>query len=63
MAEALTNGGDPVQNMGRDNQELTTTDFLALFRCSLDRARFIGSADSEEWLTLVTYLATRPNSR
>jgi hypothetical protein len=42
---------------------LTITDFLALFRYSVDRARFIPSADSEEWLALVIYLTTRAQSR
>ena len=42
--------------------KLTQNEFLALFGRTGDESRWVGSADSEEYLTLVTYLVERSNA-
>jgi hypothetical protein len=44
-------------------ERLSLDEFLALFGRTGDVRRWVGSADSEEYLTLVTYLVERPNRR
>ena len=44
-------------------QKLTVDEFLALFSRAPVVDRWIGSADSQEYLTLVTYLVERSTSR
>jgi hypothetical protein len=39
--------------------KLTNDEFFALFGRTAEQARWAGSADSEEYLTLVTYLVER----
>lgn len=44
-------------------EQLTVDEFLALFHRRPEVGRWIGSADSEEYLTLVTYLLERSTNR
>jgi hypothetical protein len=46
-----------------NTEKLTVNEFLALFGRTVDESRSVSSADSEEFLTLVTYLAARPSAR
>ena len=43
-------------------EQLTVDEFLALFGRRPEVGRWIGSADSQEYLTLVTYLVERSTS-
>lgn len=45
------------------NERLTVDEFLALFGRTPDVGRWVGSADSEEYLRLVTYLVGRSKHR
>jgi hypothetical protein len=50
--------------MNRDDADrLTVNEFLALFGHTRDVSRWMGSADSDEYLTLVTYLVERSRAR
>jgi hypothetical protein len=42
-------------------EKLTLNDLFALFGCSPEDTRWVGSADSAEYLTVVTYLVQRSN--
>jgi hypothetical protein len=44
-------------------EKLTVNEFMALFGRTVDESRSVSSADSEEYLTLVTYLVARPSAR
>ncbi len=44
-------------------ERLTVDEFLALFGRPAAVGRWVESADSEEYLTLVTYLVERTNRR
>jgi hypothetical protein len=44
------------------NEKLTLSEIFALFGRTPDQTRRVGSADSEEYLTLVTYLVERSNA-
>ena len=44
------------------SEKLTVNEFFALFGRTPDLARWASSADSEEYLTLVTYLVGRANN-
>ena len=44
-------------------EQLTVDEFLALFGRVPEVGRWIGSADSQEFLTLVTYLVERSTSQ
>ncbi len=41
-------------------EQLTIEEFLALFRRTPDLSNWVASADSEEYLTLITFLVERP---
>lgn len=45
------------------SERLTVDEFLALFGRTPDFGRWIHSVDSQEYLTLVTYLVERSNCR
>jgi hypothetical protein len=50
--------------MNRDGiDQLTVNEFLRLFGLTANESRWMGSADSEEYLTLVTYLVERSAAR
>jgi hypothetical protein len=50
--------------MNRNNADtLTVNEFLALFGRTVHESRWVGSADSQEYLTLVTYLVERSGAR
>ena len=42
-------------------EKLTLNEFFALFGRAAEQARWLGSADSEEYLSLVAYLVERVN--
>jgi hypothetical protein len=44
-------------------EKLTLVELFALFGKTSDEVRFVGSADSEEYLAVVTYLIQRNNAR
>ena len=44
-------------------EQLTVDEFFALFGRTPEVGRWIGSADSQEYLTLVTYLVERSTNR
>jgi hypothetical protein len=44
---------------GNNADKLTLNEFLALFGQTADEARCMSSADSEEYITLMTYLLVR----
>jgi hypothetical protein len=44
-------------------EKLTLSELFALFGRSTDETRWVGSADSEEYLAVVTYLVQRSNAR
>ena len=44
-------------------EELTLTELFALFKRTVESTRLLGSADSEEYLAVVTYLVQRPSRR
>lgn len=44
-----------------DADNLTIAEFLGLFGRTPDDSRWMASADSEEYLALVTYLVARPS--
>lgn len=41
------------------SEKMTTDEFFALFGRTSEDSRWAGSADSEEYLTVVTYLVQR----
>jgi len=43
------------------SQKLTFTELFSLFGRTPDQVRMVGSVDSEEYLTLLTYLVERSN--
>ena len=45
------------------SERLAVEEFFALFGRPPEQARWAGSADSEEYLTLVTYLVQRASKR
>jgi len=45
------------------SEKLSVNEFFALFGRTAEQARWLGSAESEEYLALVTYLVSRANSR
>ena len=45
------------------SEKLSVNEFFALFGRTAEQARWLGSAESEEYLALVTYLVARANSR
>jgi hypothetical protein len=45
------------------SERLTVNEFLAIFGRTPEVGRWVASADSEEYLTLVTYLVERQNHR
>ncbi len=47
---------------GNSAHKLTFNEFFALFGRKGDESRWVGSADSDEYLTLVTYLVERSNA-
>ena len=58
MPQALMTSHDgPMKRDGADG--LTVSEFLGLFGCTGSESRRMGSADAEEYLTLVTYLVER----
>lgn len=56
--DALVVSHDVSVNVG-DADTLTTREFLGLFGCNGNASQRMGSADSEEYLTLVMYLVAR----
>jgi hypothetical protein len=44
-------------------EQLTLTELFALFKRSGENTRLLGSADSEEYLAVVTYLVQRSSRR
>lgn len=48
---------------GDDADKLTVSEFLGLFGRKRNESRWMGSADSEEYLALVTYLVERRAAR
>jgi hypothetical protein len=44
-------------------EQLTTTELFALFKRTTESTRLLGSADSEEYLAVVTYLVQRSGQR
>jgi hypothetical protein len=44
-------------------EKLTLTELFSLFGRTADETRWVGSADSEEYLAVVTYLVQRSNHR
>ena len=45
------------------SEKLTLSELFALFGRSTDDTRWVGSADSEEYLAVVTYLIQRSSAR
>jgi len=45
------------------SEKLTLSELFALFGRSTDDTRWVGSADSEEYLAVVTYLVQRSSAR
>jgi hypothetical protein len=45
------------------SEKLSLSEFFALFGRTPAQTRWLGSAESEEYLALVTYLVERLNSR
>jgi hypothetical protein len=45
------------------SEKLTVNELFALFGRSSEDARWVGSADSEEFLAVVTYLVERSNGQ
>jgi len=45
------------------SERLTVDEFLSIFGRPPDVGRWVASADSEEYFTLVTYLVERQNHR
>ena len=45
------------------SEKLSVNEFFALFGRTEEQVRWLGSAESEEYLALVTYLVSRANSR
>jgi hypothetical protein len=43
--------------------KLTVNEFLGLFGCNGNESQWMGSVDSQEYLTLVTYLVERNAAR
>jgi hypothetical protein len=44
------------------SEKLTLTELFALFGRTTDETRWVGSADSEEYLAVVTYLVQRSSA-
>ena len=58
---ATKSGDELVANTdGPMPEQLTIEEFLALFRRTPDLSNWVASADSEEYLTLITFLVERP---
>ena len=50
--------------MGSRNAEpIAVNDFLGLFGCTADDSRWIRSADSDEYQTVIAYLVERSGGR
>jgi len=62
MSQALNTSHDRAMNRD-DADSLTVNEFLALFGHTPHVSRWMGSADSDEYLTLVTYLVERSRAR
>jgi hypothetical protein len=45
------------------SEKLTLSELFALFGRTTDETRWVGSADSEEYLAVVTYLVQRSSAR
>ena len=60
MRSAITRWGATIHAM---NEDLTLNELLALFGRTPEQTRWASSADSEEYLTLVTYLSERGSHR
>ena len=45
------------------SEKLTLSELFALFGRTTDDTRWVGSADSEEYLAVVTYLVQRSSAR
>jgi hypothetical protein len=45
--------------MASERERLTTTEFMEMFGRTFEDARWVGSADSSEYLAVVTYIVER----
>jgi hypothetical protein len=63
VAPPLARSGDAPNVIAEQHvfmsEKMTTDEFFALFGRTSEDSRWAGSADSEEYLTVVTYLAQR----